>query len=154
MTATKTTTTVFVYGTLKQGFGNHRLLADSEFIGSAVSHDRFEMKTCGFPCLIKPREADASQPLACVAGELYEVDDATLEQLDRLEGNGSMYQREKINFEITDAKYEVHEAWVYIWLRGTDRLAPVTLDHWEIEPLLPTDSVTSEPVWDWRPEQD
>jgi gamma-glutamylcyclotransferase (GGCT)/AIG2-like uncharacterized protein YtfP len=39
---------VFVYGTLKKGYGNHRLLENSKFIGNAKV--RFEkISSCGFP---------------------------------------------------------------------------------------------------------
>jgi gamma-glutamylcyclotransferase (GGCT)/AIG2-like uncharacterized protein YtfP len=75
----KMTHMVFVYGTLRRGEGNNRLLRDSRYVGDAtVSGTLYSLG--GFPGL---RLDDAEGP---VAGELWMVDDKTLADLDRLEG--------------------------------------------------------------------
>jgi gamma-glutamylcyclotransferase (GGCT)/AIG2-like uncharacterized protein YtfP len=97
---------VFVYGTLKRGHGNHRLLADNRVIGEAVSLDRYMMWGQGIP-FIAPDDDDGSP----VAGELYEVDADTLAKLDRLEGHPDWYCRELRSFTIAG---ETCTAWVYL----------------------------------------
>lgn len=85
--------TVFVYGTLKRGHRNHRLLEDSWFVGTGSTVAKFDMINSGFPVLLPNDDG------LCVIGEVFKVDDKTLENLDRLEGEGRMYNRkiEKVN---------------------------------------------------------
>jgi gamma-glutamylaminecyclotransferase len=109
-------TTVFVYGSLKRGFGNARLLSESRYLGDAVSIDRFRMWGWGFPYIA------ASEDGLPVAGELYEVDEATLANLDRLEGHPRHYCRQHRWFVVDDAK--VAPAWVYVAGPG-----PASADH-------------------------
>lgn len=98
---------LFVYGTLKQGHGNHRRLATARFIGAAVSAAAtYRMHDSGFPVLV-------DEPLgARVSGELYEVDRATLTACDRLESHPYWYRRRKRRFVTEDGT--THKAWVYI----------------------------------------
>ena len=78
---------VFVYGSLKRGFHNHYLLKGSKFIGEDST--RGKMLSLGaFPGVIK-----GDGP---VHGELFIVDDETLQKLDALEGCPSLYVREQI----------------------------------------------------------
>lgn len=94
---------IFVYGSLKQGFCNHRLLETSTFVTSTRTLSRvYEMISLGFYPAVYPGGVHA------IEGELYEVDEKTLEQLDRLESNGYYYERELINL----AGFE--KAWMYI----------------------------------------
>ena len=76
---------VFVYGSLKRGFGNHGVIKDQTFIGKAVTIDNdWEMFSLGgFPGVVKGNKR--------ILGEVYEVDDRGLSSLDELEGNGSFY---------------------------------------------------------------
>ena len=79
---------IFVYGSLKRGYRNHRLLQRSTFLGEAVTSDRYRMIDVGFPVLLGPTP-DGHH----VAGEVYEVDTTTLSALDQLESKGRMYDR-------------------------------------------------------------
>ena len=101
---------VFVYGSLKKGFGNHRLLENSKYIakGGTVS-EGFDMGSCGgFPGVTSGGEYR-------IYGELYEVDDDTFERLDTLEGNGHFYEREEIDImSISQPAARVYKAWIYI----------------------------------------
>ena len=80
---------VFVYGTLIRGQRNHRLLADSVFIGSAEL-DGFAMYDLDYFPGIQPEEGSR------VKGELFKVDEWTLSALDRLEGEGYLYVRQEV----------------------------------------------------------
>lgn len=73
---------VFVYGTLKRGGSNHRLLAGQTLIGPARLAPGFALYALGeYPGLVaEPSSADR------VTGELWAVDDAGLAALDELEG--------------------------------------------------------------------
>jgi gamma-glutamylcyclotransferase (GGCT)/AIG2-like uncharacterized protein YtfP len=105
---------VFVYGSLKQGFHNHRLLeiGQSRLLGDAVSlAPEYAMLDLGsFPGLI---EGDQR-----VTGELYEVDTHTFNRLDHLEGHPHMYTRHERRFRMLDDSKEVHTAWVYLYNEG------------------------------------
>lgn len=79
---------VFTYGTLKRGYHNHSLLEGSRFIGNARTRKTYAMVEAGFPVLLGPTLWGYP-----VEGEVYEVDKATMADLDRLEGVGRMYDR-------------------------------------------------------------
>lgn len=87
---------VFVYGTLKEGFGNNQLLTTSRKLGNAVTVDNFILTNVGFPYMIIPDEVTGSEKPQerPVLGEVYEVtDEAVMASLDRLEGvSGGHYR--------------------------------------------------------------
>lgn len=88
-----TTTRVFVYGTLRSGQGNHRLLAGSSSSGLVRTTPEYSMVSCGmFPAIAK-------EGGTAILGEVYEVDAKTLERLDRLEGVPNHYFRDEITIE-------------------------------------------------------
>ena len=68
---------VFVYGTLKKGYGNHHLLKNAEFVGDATVKGTLYVE--GLPMY-------RSEGDGVVHGELYQVDNVTLGALDMLEG--------------------------------------------------------------------
>lgn len=111
---------VFVYGTLKRGHSNNRILreTESEFVGVAVTTTRFRMWTTGFPAIMREYTAD---PLgAPVRGEVWRVNADGLRALDRLESNGSMYQRELISVRMGNGAPFYAQG--YVWLRDVDHL--------------------------------
>lgn len=98
------TTLIFVYGTLKRGFGNNGLLRDAEFVGEAttVESDAFIMQTNGrFPAVYRKDQCGDA-----VAGELYRVTPEQLRRVDELEGFPGWYNRQQV--ETTGGK-----AWMY-----------------------------------------
>lgn len=98
---------VFVYGTLKQGHSNHGLMGRAKFIGagSTVS-GAFKMMNGGFPMTF-------AGGLFKIRGELFEVSDqATLDNLDRLEGVPSFFNRYPVQIETGDG--DVHDAFMYV----------------------------------------
>lgn len=100
---------VFVYGTLKQGHGNHVLLEDSRFLGPAITDKKFIMYRAGIPFVSK------SHNTTNISGELYMVDDITLKMLDMLEGHPAWYKREttKINYINNKGELQTTSAWLY-----------------------------------------
>lgn len=105
-------TKVFVYGTLKEGHGNHDYLRTSKLIRRAYVPGFLLINTTGYPYAFE------AEPTDFVIGEVYEVDDKTLENLDSLEGYPSHYNRAKVNAYELDTllsgeRKQADEAWIY-----------------------------------------
>lgn len=89
---------VFVYGTLKKGFHNHRCLEGATFIKETHLTTPFRMfDTGGFPVILPTAK---NKPGYFPTGEVYELpegDDGEriLARLDRLENEGHMYHRQE-----------------------------------------------------------
>src|SRR6185369_16266286 len=78
---------VFVYGTLKKGFGNHGVLGKSKFIKKSTMFGVL-LNLGGYPGFL-PKQTGMG-----VHGEVYEVPDLeTLNALDLLEGHPYHYVR-------------------------------------------------------------
>lgn len=100
---------VFVYGTLKRGFGNHRVMADAggEFVCEGRTVTPFPLVVQGLPYLIfRPGNGQR------VEGEVYRIaDDEGWYRLDSLEGHPNFYRRKLIEVEGEDG--DIYEAWAY-----------------------------------------
>ncbi len=91
---------VFVYGTLRKGYHNHRLLEDSKYVAEAVITG--EMRHLGgFPGVHLHGNNQ-------VHGEIYAVDEPTMASLDQLEGHPHFYEREIV-------ETSKGPAWVYLF---------------------------------------
>ena len=116
---------VFVYGTLKKGYGNHRLLesVNASLLGPDVIAGRLYSGPW-FPMLVAPEELGE-----LVEGEVYEIpeehESAALLRLDTLEGVPHLYQR----IETTTAKG--HKVFAYLWMRPTEGLMHLPEGKWE-----------------------
>jgi gamma-glutamylaminecyclotransferase len=86
-------THVFVYGSLRKGEFNHRLLAVPGarlIMAKSRTEPGYELRDLGaFPGMVRGGAG-------AVIGEVYEVDEATLAALDRLEGHPRFYSRTRI----------------------------------------------------------
>ena len=91
---------VAVYGSLRHGLGNHRLLQGAEFKGLDTTQPEWTMYSLGgFPGLMQEGETP-------ITIEVYEVDVDTFARLDGLEGYPRFYNRVEI-----DTIYG--KAWIY-----------------------------------------
>jgi gamma-glutamylcyclotransferase (GGCT)/AIG2-like uncharacterized protein YtfP len=97
---------LFVYGTLKTHYGNnHRLRgAQCVFLGSTSVKGFVMLCNQSFPAVVPAPDKEW-----LVRGELYEIDLATLESCDRLEGVPNFYQRIEVDLEESDGR-----AWIYV----------------------------------------
>ena len=78
---------VFVYGSLKRGFSNFGILNGATFKGAHTTGVNYTMYSLGgFPGVVA--RGDTS-----IQGEVFEVDEAHMKALDRLEGVPSFYTR-------------------------------------------------------------
>jgi gamma-glutamylaminecyclotransferase len=91
---------VFVYGTLKSPYWNHRLIehGGGKFLGVGMTKEKFLLFDGGIPYVINPPDPTVRLKLGRyfgqIKGEVYQVDDPTLAALDRLEGHPNGYRRE------------------------------------------------------------
>lgn len=98
---------VFVYGSLLRGLGNHGVLGESREVGSGMAQGSFEMISMGgFPGAYRVPVG------GWIVGEVYECDADMMGRLDRLESNGSFYQRELVDVFLSNG--DTVEAWVYL----------------------------------------
>jgi len=100
---------LFVYGSLKKGFDNHKLLDKyAKRVGKASTVGKFAMYEDSFgnyPYLVK-------EPVTKVMGELYEIKrKELLDKIDAFEGAPEYYKRKKIKVKTHKG---VNLAFVYI----------------------------------------
>ncbi len=97
---------IAVYGSLRKGFGNNRLIADSEQLTTEVVKIPYKMVSLGgFPGLVPVKEPQD------ITIEVWNVDDQTYRNVERLEGYPHFYQKDTIQTSEGDAD-------VYVLLSG------------------------------------
>ena len=107
---------VFVYGTLRRGEGNHMLLQNSDYLGEdSIQGSMFNVGY--YPAVILGNGG-------IVEGELYEVEDPTLNSLDALEGVPHLYTRETV---VTDGGEEVY---TYQWASEVGDMDQIVSGNW------------------------
>lgn len=91
---------VFVYGTLKAGEANHRVMtsADGEFITTAKLPGYYMVNTPWYPFAAKSDNDDDY-----IEGELYKVPAEKLHILDTLEGYPQLYDRDVVSIKDLEA---------------------------------------------------
>lgn len=98
---------VFVYGTLKKGFPNHKpYIQDNggKFICNSVMPGLM-FHQGGFPAVLIDKEVTSK-----VHGEVWEVDNKSLREMDVLEGVPYHYTREEV-----DLGGNIGKVWVYVY---------------------------------------
>jgi gamma-glutamylaminecyclotransferase len=100
---------VAVYGTLKRGRGNHRVLGNAWHIGDGLTCDKYLMADHGIPYCYKDKLPGESGGRITI--EVYKPrNKEQWEALDGLEGHPEHYCREMIPVEIDG---EIMNAWLY-----------------------------------------
>lgn len=96
------TATLFVYGTLMRGFGNHHYLDGQTFLRKAETQPAYTLYGQGVPFMVPGGQT-------AVKGELYEVDVRQIrDRIDRLEAHPDVYTRTLITLD------DGTEAWAYL----------------------------------------
>lgn len=98
---------IFVYGTLKEGYGNHRLIQHAKKLGNyTIPAGAYCLLDLGwYPGVVHQHQLGLTTP---VTGEVYEIDDNTAGAVDGLEGYPDLYSREEI-----ETPYG--SAWIYTY---------------------------------------
>lgn len=111
---------VFVYGTLKRGHRAHNLLKFAKFKGDCYSGPGFTMLDVNgwFPGVVKDNSDNN------VYGEVYEVTEDELKELDKYEGvSNGLYVRGKVHTPYGPAH-------VYLYNRPHEELKVVSSGCW------------------------
>ena len=83
---------LFVYGTLKGGFGLNPILGDErKFIGHGRLIGYWMFHLGRYPSIVK-----ANDDMWAIHGEVYDITDENLKRVDQAEGHPSFYQRTKV----------------------------------------------------------
>jgi gamma-glutamylcyclotransferase (GGCT)/AIG2-like uncharacterized protein YtfP len=106
-------TKIFVYGSLLRGFGNWSwALRDQTFIGTAETLPEYEMISLGgFPGVL-------SNGNTAIQGEVFEVDDARLRQIDTLEGADRTHPMRGMYRAVEITLADGTEVWTYLYNSG------------------------------------
>ncbi|ARI77332.1 gamma-glutamylcyclotransferase [Halobacillus mangrovi] len=122
---------VFVYGSLCKSLENHHYLKDAKLLSEhAWLYGELFSGFSYYPLLVK-------NPHAKTFGELYEINENTLNKLDRLEGFNqsdpdSLFQREKATVFIEDQPLEAYTYYFPHQRKG----APVPHGNWKVARML------------------
>lgn len=109
---------LFVYGTLKRGYGNNRLLWNSDFLGEGFTIEKFALHQHGFPVASKNGDMDKLP----ILGEVYKVSARDLVSCDMLEGHPSWYRREPVNVKLINTLADTTvEANIYLQKQGNNK---------------------------------
>jgi gamma-glutamylcyclotransferase (GGCT)/AIG2-like uncharacterized protein YtfP len=106
---------VFFYGTLMRMGANHRVLIElgARFVTEAKTCSPRVLVDLGpYPALLPDGTLEGA---CCVAGEVFEIDEAMLGALDEFEGVPLLYTRESIALEASDGR--ALTAFVYVLAR-------------------------------------
>ena len=109
---------IFVYGTLKRGFGNHHYLRSAKFIATGRTKNKYALYAAGIPFVVKDNQ------VTNIIGEIYEVDDATLAIIDSLEGHPDFYKRMQVPIIANDQDQTSIVAWLYFCSEPRGELVP------------------------------
>lgn len=120
-------TLLAVYGTLKRGHGNHRVINGAEYVGT-TNIDGFKMYSMGgFPAINpshdRPSEAGSSSRPSAIVAEVFKVDDKIMQNADWLEGYPDFYNRKLVDTEFG-------KAWIYFIERELSSLPVVEDGNW------------------------
>ena len=100
---------VAVYGTLKEGYGNHHVLGGSKLIGKGRTMNKYPMVSSGIP-FVFPRKGEGEH----VVVECYMVDKYDMQSVDGLEGHPTNYVRRKTYIRLDD-NVTIVSAWLYFY---------------------------------------
>ena len=118
---------VFVYGSLKKDFKYHWLIENAFLISNAETEEKFSLYR--YPGADYPFMAESPQ-LNKVIGEVYEIDNRILRDLDRLEGYPTFYDRKKIFVKSKEKiRYEV----LVYFLKEELKMSTPSMTEWTLQ---------------------
>jgi gamma-glutamylcyclotransferase (GGCT)/AIG2-like uncharacterized protein YtfP len=127
---------LFVYGSMKKGFSNHKRLIGSEFMGAGKTVTRYAMHPALFylfPYLIEFNDGVCDN-FNRINGEVYLVDLTAIETvIDTLEGAPNYYYRKEIEVELEDGKIVLAEVY-FVNMENEDNEMDTNffIDEWSV----------------------
>ena len=112
---------VFVYGTLRSGGSNHFRMDGAEFISAATIRARL-YRIDWYPGLVLDDAGDE------VIGEIYQVSDELMKQLDAFEGPG--YRRFMTQAKCDGDHRSPQTVWLWEWLGTCDESRRILSGDW------------------------
>ena len=95
---------IFVYGSLRKGMTQHAKLSDAPFLGHAVTHPEFTLFDSGaWPAAVRGGAT-------AIVGELYQVTNEKISEIDHYERHPDFFSRQKIVLA------SQLEAWMWIYI--------------------------------------
>lgn len=107
---------LFVYGSLKRGKEYNYLLSSAKFISEAVTLEKYSMYVDSIPYVYKNRN------IYNICGELYEIDEKILSEIDLFEDHPNFYFRELV--EVKTTKGIIVKSWIYFLPEEKGELLP------------------------------
>jgi gamma-glutamylcyclotransferase (GGCT)/AIG2-like uncharacterized protein YtfP len=84
---------VFVYGSLRKGFGLSPVLSSSDYVDTVKTKPKYTMYSLGaFPCIVKGGNT-------AITGEIYNISLETERRLDMIEGVPQLYRKGKVEIK-------------------------------------------------------
>jgi gamma-glutamylaminecyclotransferase len=116
---------LFVYGTLKSGYSNNRLMANCTlYLKNARTEPGFTLYGTGIPFMVREFQSSG------VKGEVWKVPMSQLPAIDRLEGHPEWYRREEIKLD-TGIK-----VWAYLNPNVLKNRAALAIgEEWPVRPV-------------------
>lgn len=108
---------LFIYGSLKRGFSNHAVLEGAKFIKDYTTSYKYTLLNLGaFPGLYQ-------SGVTPISGEIWEVNERKLAQLDWFEGHPNLFERRLMKGELEGEE----DLWCYFF-NSTSFGAPTILN--------------------------
>lgn len=98
---------VFIHGNMRSGGKDNKFISGAELLGRAETDSDFAL------VLIKGEPYVTKRPVSKIKGEVYSVDYALLELIDRLNRHARITRRELVDTRLEDGR--MTEAWVYFY---------------------------------------
>lgn len=108
---------VLVYGTLKNGYGNNRVMfrdgGKAEFVSRAITREKLYVADGGFPMATRHLPPGAKPDVAGqLVGEVWAMNDIAFANCDKLEGHPNFYTRQKIRASLDNGGNS--SIWIYL----------------------------------------
>jgi len=115
---------IFVYGTLMKGESNHFYIENQQYLGKAAIHG-YNLYNLGHYPGIRPSKHNTRT----VYGELYSIDDNALKEVNRLEGEGSLYLLQHTEAQTENG--ETMTAGIYVYNHETNEEKLIEGGDWQ-----------------------
>jgi gamma-glutamylcyclotransferase (GGCT)/AIG2-like uncharacterized protein YtfP len=106
---------VLIYGELRLGFWKDYILNGATHLGTGRTCEHYALYVASFPYAMRH---ESRYP---IVGEIFRVNEKTLEHLDLLQGHPYWYRRLLVPIEVGEDR---HDAWVYFGQDPVGELLP------------------------------